>query len=95
MVTDPFEGAPFPSKERTALYRHFDAEGKLLYVGISMSAMARMCQHKQAEYTWTDTIANMTIEWFDYRYLALRAEKEAIQKECPSHNIIHKTGSTK
>lgn len=31
---------------RTALYRHFDAAGALLYVGISLNSIQRTAQHK-------------------------------------------------
>lgn len=31
----------------TELYRHFAADGCLLYVGISLSAVARLTQHRQ------------------------------------------------
>jgi hypothetical protein len=30
--------------KRTSLYRHFDADGTLLYVGISLSALVRLGQ---------------------------------------------------
>ena len=34
------------AKMETDLYRHFDAAGNLLYVGISFSAINRFSQHK-------------------------------------------------
>ena len=30
------------------LYRHFDCDGVLLYVGISLSTVARLCEHKHS-----------------------------------------------
>ena len=89
LVSIPFDDLEIEDGKRTALYRHFDAKGNLLYIGISASAMARMCQHKQAAYKWTDDIATMTVEWLDSRYSALRAERDAIIAEKPMYNINH------
>ncbi len=71
----------------TALYRHFDAEGRLLYVGVSKNAAARFSQH--ADKPWFDEIANMTVERFPTRAEAEAAERAAIRAESPIHNIIH------
>ena len=52
-----------------ALYRHFTADGTLLYVGISLSALNRLGQHRQnAE--WFDKIARVEIEHFPTRAAA-------------------------
>ena len=79
--------APDPSS-RTALYRHFDAAGTLLYVGISLSAVARLRSH-QDESGWFGEIASVTIEWHDSRALAFAAERAAIKSERPRFNVIH------
>lgn len=70
------------------LYRHFDAAGVLLYVGVSFSAFARLAQHREASH-WYSDIASMTIEKFLSRAELLDAESEAIQSERPLHNIIY------
>lgn len=70
----------------THLYRHFDAEGALLYVGISLSAVNRLSQHKDCSH-WFDDIARVDIETFPSRHEALRAEKAAILAENPRHNL--------
>lgn len=70
---------------RTALYRHFDASGALLYVGISLSAVQRLEQHKQSA-VWFANIGRVDVEWFPSRGAALRAEAEAIRSENPAHN---------
>lgn len=72
-------------KTPTQLYRHFDAEGRLLYVGVSLSAIARLGQHKKAP--WFGRIATVTVENFPTRAAALSAEMRAIQRENPQHNI--------
>jgi excinuclease UvrABC nuclease subunit len=71
---------------RTALYRHFDAAGVLLYVGISLSAVQRLGQHRQTSGWYTD-IASVTIEWLHDRAAALTAEANAIAVESPLHNV--------
>jgi hypothetical protein len=69
----------------TYLYRHFDAEGRLLYVGISLSAVHRLAQHRAS--AWFASIATVTIETFPSRAGAAEAERLAIQTEGPLHNI--------
>jgi hypothetical protein len=68
------------------LYRHFDADGKLLYVGISLSALSRLAQHKDHS-AWYKSIVNVTIQEFPSREEALAAERRAILEEQPAHNI--------
>lgn len=70
----------------TQLYRHFDREGRLLYVGISLSTIARLSSHKNAA-PWFDQIATITVEHFPTRRLALIAELRAIRDEQPAHNV--------
>lgn len=70
----------------TDLYRHFDASGELLYVGISLSAIGRLAQHKRRA-SWASQIANVTIETFPTRKEALRAEAQAIVTENPKYNL--------
>lgn len=74
--------------KRTALYRHFDADGALLYVGIALSPTYRLSTHR-ASSAWAQSIAHVTMEWFETRDEALAAEKRAIETEGPKHNIAH------
>lgn len=76
--------------ERTALYRHFDEADRLLYVGISFSAMKRLKQHRDHAH-WFDAIARVTIEWLPSREEALIAEATAIRDESPKYNIQRPT----
>lgn len=70
---------------KTCLYRHFCTNGTLLYVGISMSPLARAAAHKQSP--WAYDIARIEMEWFDTRAEAEAAEREAIKTEGPAHNL--------
>lgn len=68
------------------LYRHFDKGGTLLYVGISLSAIQRLAQHKDASH-WFNEISSVTIEQYETREAALAAERSAIVNENPLHNL--------
>jgi excinuclease UvrABC nuclease subunit len=70
------------------LYRHFDCNGTLLYVGISLNAINRTYAHiKTCE--WTELIANISVHPYSTREDALEAEKIAIANEKPQFNIYH------
>jgi hypothetical protein len=96
----PFKDAPpSPPKERrpksvslgpgvTHLYRHFDGDGRLLYVGISLSAIARLAEHKAASH-WFWQIARIEVTAYATRSSALKAERISIQREKPLRNIAH------
>ena len=68
------------------LYRHFDGDGVLLYAGISLSALARLVQHRRGAH-WYRDIASVRIEKFPTREAAQAAEKIAIENEKPLFNI--------
>jgi len=68
------------------LYRHFDEDDNLLYVGISMSVAARLACHKSSSH-WFDKIKKITIENFGTREEVLDAEIKAIQLEKPKFNV--------
>jgi len=79
------------SPERTALYRYFDADDGLLYIGISNDPDFRWKAHLYGSDRngWPSKVARRTVEWFDSRRLALAAEAEAIRTERPRHNGAH------
>lgn len=68
-----------------ALYRHFDATGRLLYVGITNDPGRRWGQHSAKDW-WLD-VTKTTIERFDSRAEVLTAERAAIEAERPWWNI--------
>lgn len=71
---------------RTALYRHFDKDGNLLYLGVSLNAIERTISHRDKS-PWYQDIARIEIEWHNSRSAAYYHEKRAIQYEHPRHNI--------
>lgn len=70
---------------RTDLYRHFDKEGRLLYVGISFRAIVRQAAHSNASPWWND-VATITVDRFPSRRSASAAEKRAVEEEKPLYN---------
>lgn len=72
----------------TQLYRHFDAEGRLLYVGISLSVVHRLQQHLAGS-SWAHEITRVEVAKYATRGEALAAERAAIETEKPLHNKQH------
>jgi predicted GIY-YIG superfamily endonuclease len=76
------------------LYRLFDADGTLLYIGISYSAIARFAQHK-ADKPWIGDVCRIEIETHDVsRAEILEIERQAIISERPLHNVVHSGAKT-
>lgn len=67
------------------LYRFFDSEGRLLYVGISKFFEARLKQHYRNS-SWFFDSHSVTLEHFETRAQVEAAESLAIQTESPLHN---------
>lgn len=78
----------------TQLYRYFDKDGNLLYIGISSNAIARLGQHGRDK-TWFNEIANITVEYISDRKSAYIAEANAIYNEKPKYNKTHKSEKQK
>ena len=71
------------------LYRHYDENGDLLYVGVSLNAVARLLGHRDSSH-WFSKIKHVRIQTFKNRENALLAETKAIAKEKPKFNIRKK-----
>jgi hypothetical protein len=70
----------------TTLYRFFDAEGRLLYVGITGVGTLRWFTHARQK-AWWPLVATVTLEHFADRAEARAAELAAIRTEHPLHNV--------
>lgn len=71
------------------LYRLYDADGALLYIGISYSAISRFAQHK-ADKPWIASVARIEIETREVSRSEIEAiERDAIISEKPKHNKQH------
>jgi predicted GIY-YIG superfamily endonuclease len=69
---------------RAAVYRHYDAQGVLLYVGCSTDPIARTKSHR-SKANWFDQVARIDVEWFDSKSDALAAEREQTQALSPRY----------
>lgn len=72
-------------RERTCLYRYFDASGGLLYAGVSCDFFRRDSQHAGKDW-WFDA-DHVTLELFPSRRMAELAEETAINLENPQFNV--------
>lgn len=72
-------------KKTTALYRAYSVTDQLLYVGISLSVMQRLSQHKTSS-AWFKGASRIEVEWYPSRKAALEAELIAIRNEQPIYN---------
>ena len=70
----------------TAVYRLFDAEGALIYVGITDSPGARWRNHSVRD--WWPRVASYTLTWHDHRADAEAEEAHAITHELPAENLM-------
>lgn len=77
-------------EQETHLYRHYDAEGRLLYVGITKEIDHRTTAHEKAS-SWVDfvDVAGAKVITFPSRKKAKSAEKAAIRAELPLFNVSH------
>ncbi|MGW3196290.1 GIY-YIG nuclease family protein [Streptomyces sp. NPDC001118] len=83
---------PEPS-ERTALYRLYDADDRLLYVGIAKDVRKRWQAHEQTKPWWHLVTANR-VEWLPTRQQARAAELVAMESESPLYNgVWHPDGT--
>jgi predicted GIY-YIG superfamily endonuclease len=69
----------------TAVYRLYDEDGHLLYVGCSRTPKRRIAAHRVRP--WWSAVARTDVQQFATRDEARRIETEAIQNENPRHNI--------
>ncbi|RSN12849.1 hypothetical protein DMB42_11770 [Nonomuraea sp. WAC 01424] len=74
-------------RERTALYRLYDAADELLYVGITTDTAVRWQAHSTTK--WWPQVARKAVQWYATRAEAAAAEIAAIKTERPAHNRAH------
>lgn len=74
-----------PDNEPTALYRLYDTDDELLYLGVSFNPDARWEQHRNEKH-WAHLVVRKAVEWYPTRPAALVAEAEATAVEKPLHD---------
>lgn len=67
------------------MYRCFDANGDLLYIGATSYLHERKLQHARRAAWWPEVVG-VTTEPYDHKWQALAAERTAIVREHPRHN---------
>lgn len=72
----------------TALYHLFDADDRMLYVGITFDPSQRFASHKR-DMPWWPLVARRDIRWFDTRREAETEEIATIEKADPPYNTEH------
>jgi predicted GIY-YIG superfamily endonuclease len=75
------------------LYRVYDAQGVLLYIGITMHPASRFAQHSEDKPWWAD-VADIRVEHCGSREEVLAAERDAIKCEHPRFNVVHNRNRT-
>jgi excinuclease UvrABC nuclease subunit len=75
-------------RRRPVMYRVFDADGRLIYVGQSINLPARVSEHRSQSWWWKPLAARLRIQVFPTVDAAKAAEKVAIQEEDPVFNSM-------
>ena len=71
----------------SGVYRLYDAEWRLLYIGSSVNPMGRLYDHIRHK-EWGATIAVMVVEWYPNERRTWTEERRAIRSSRPEHNVI-------
>ena len=72
-------------KKSFVLYRHFDGNDKLLYIGASENIKDRTSHHRNRS-EWFDDVLKITLEHYKSRTELLDAEAFAVIAERPTNN---------
>lgn len=71
------------------VYRFYDHDGRLLYVGMGGSAWSRWLEHRRSKPWWREVDhARTTVQRYESRREASAAETRAIREESPRHNVL-------
>ena len=68
------------------LYRMFDSDDNLIYIGLTNNPPGRFKQHSQDK-SWWDSVKYIAVEQFSSRDELIAAERTAIETERPIHNV--------
>lgn len=74
--------------EQHTLYRFYDDENRLLYIGITVNPAGRFGRHSDDK-DWWASVARIAMQPFPDRASVLEAERRAIITERPKHNKQH------
>lgn len=85
-------GSMSESPRRTALYRLYNVDDRLLYLGITVNVRQRFCQHKMTKFWW-HLVARKDVTWYPTREAALAAERTATVGERPIYDASYLAGN--
>lgn len=70
------------------IYRVFDAEGRLIYIGRTRTLTTRVKEHRTSSWWWKPLAAKLRVQLMRDELAAKAAEKRAIQEERPAFNSM-------
>jgi GIY-YIG catalytic domain len=76
-----------PDQNPYTVYRHFDKDGVLLYIGATRDLWQRKSDHRFKSF-WYSDVARTETETFSTWGKALEAERHAILTENPLYNVV-------
>ncbi|MFF9197319.1 hypothetical protein ACF09L_19135 [Streptomyces sp. NPDC014779] len=72
--------------DETAVYRLFDVDDRLLYVGMGRNPMGRWASHAEL-HPWWPNVVRFEVAWYSTRREAAAEERRALKEEVTLHNI--------
>lgn len=72
-------------RSEAVVYRMYDADDRLLWVGMSTNLIQRIVSHRATQ-QWWPRVAKVTVDHFAGRKAAAAAERAAIAAEAPEFN---------
>ena len=79
------------NRKPQTLYRMYNADDQLLYVGITQQQVVRFHQHAREKLWWPE-VTQIWVEHYPDRPSVIEAERLAIQTERPRYNIVGNRG---
>ena len=79
---------------KTCLYRHYGANNKLLYIGVSVNPYERSRQHSVNK-KYFHKVVRIELKWYKTKKDALMEESRLIKNLHPACNIAHRTNNRK
>lgn len=79
---------PVEHDQAASVYQYFDANGVLLYVGMTSRGDARNVEHNKSK-DWWPHVASQSVSHFGSRATALEVERELISAFAPPFNVQH------
>lgn len=76
-----------------AVYRLYDADGTLLYIGLTSNPDSRWKDHRKEMLWWREVIAKQLV-WYETRRQAAEVERAAIRSEGARYNKSSWPGMT-